>query len=49
MPAEYSGFGICDGTLAVTSVHWALIGSRSQHGSLAAHLMTARFSQIRLS
>ena len=27
------------GVLAGTSVHWALIDSRSQHGSIAAHLI----------
>lgn len=42
LPAECSGFGICDGVLAGTRVCWASTGSRSQYGSLAAHLMTGR-------
>lgn len=42
LPADCLGFGICNCVLAGTSVHWALIGSRSQHGSLATHLMTGR-------
>ncbi|TNN58363.1 hypothetical protein EYF80_031426 [Liparis tanakae] len=50
LPAECSGFGICVGILAGTSVHWDLIGSKEPAWlAIAAHLMTWRFSQIRQS
>lgn len=49
LPAECSGLSTCDCALAGTPVRGALIGSRTRHGSLAAHLMTGGPDLIRMS